>query len=320
MFACIRAGIRMYSWFTAMINDRLSAILVFLIFGVSFVVSSMVFVAWERRSSVSFAGLLPALAHESPPLVAPVGIAAEAYVVATLSGEILAENNAYRSYPMASLTKIMTGLLLKEWGESATIWITPHVKEVDTKHSKVPVGEILSPDAAFALLLAESDNDIAEAVADSVGVFIDGRAADPRGAFIGAMNEKAVKLGMHATHFDNPSGLDDAHQYSSAFDMLRLLRHTAEKYEDFWDVTVDPPSYVHAYSGKRYPLQSSSILNNAGIVGVKTGFSPDAKGALLLRYRMREFPEDLVIVILRSPDRFGDGERLIAAIRGAFHR
>ncbi|MBI4134833.1 MAG: D-alanyl-D-alanine carboxypeptidase [Candidatus Sungbacteria bacterium] len=300
-------------------ENRFSALAVVVTFVASLVASSMVLVAWERTTSrAGHAAVLPAAASRALPKVHADGITAEAFLVKTLSGEVLAERNTGVIYGVASLTKIMTGLLAREHGSDVDVWITPRVKEVVPKLSTVPVGDILPISSALALLLVESDNDIAEAIADSVGARIDARVPEPRDAFIRAMNKKAISLRMSSTHFDNPSGLDSGLQYSSAEDLFTLIQYVIGKYPDFWDVTANPPASVRNLSGGAHRVKSSSLLRDEEIVGVKTGLSENAKGALVLLYRTPYFPEDIAIIILRSNDRFGDGERLVAAIRRAF--
>lgn len=305
-----------------MIDDWKISLGVLATFIVSLVLGSATLTAWQRYSVSIYQGtaaLLPLASSGALPALNPSSITAEAYLVRTLSGGALALYNASEVHSMASLTKIMTALLARERGGGTDVRVMPEAKDVSPKHSAIPAGEAISDDAAFDLLLVESDNDVAEAIAHSVGARIDEQtAADPRSSFIRAMNKKAQAIGMRSTHFDNPSGLDSAGQYSTAEDFFLLVRYASEKFEDFWDATARPPPYVTSRNGTRYPVRSSNILDDKGIVGVKTGFSDNAEGALILRYRIKEFPEDFVIVVLRSEDRFGDGERLMTSIRQAF--
>ncbi|MBI3627344.1 MAG: D-alanyl-D-alanine carboxypeptidase [Candidatus Sungbacteria bacterium] len=241
-------------------------------------------------------------------------IKAESFIIGTVSGQVLASRAADAPHPMASLTKIMTGLLLEERGRGTTIWVTPDAKGVDPKHSSLKTGATLDADTARVLLLAESDNDIAESIAGSVGILFDPSLDNPRAAFVAAMNQKAAELGMLKTHFLNPTGLDEAGHVSSARDLFRLVGYATTNYADFWAHTAEPKTRL-AISGATIEIQSSNLLSGQpGLIGGKTGFTDKSEGALVLLYETQYSPEDIVIVLLRSPDRFADGEKLLGII------
>ena len=245
-------------------------------------------------------------------------IEAESYVVSTASGVALKERRSRKPLPIASLTKIMTALLLKERGGEAVILISDTAKNTTPKESDLPVGETITGETARILVLVESDNDVAEAAAAAIGALIE-PDVNPRDAFIRGMNRKASRLGMLSTQFQNPTGLDEQGHYSSAADLAKLLAYIDLLHPDFWDITASPPPAVRGLSGKTYAVKSSSLLvSYPGLVGTKTGLTDEAMGALALKYRLTEFPEDIYIILLRSPDRFRDGEKLLAAVRRAF--
>ncbi|MBI2054538.1 MAG: D-alanyl-D-alanine carboxypeptidase [Candidatus Sungbacteria bacterium] len=262
-----------------------------------------------------------ATGKHSLPTLNTADIKAEAFVVGTASGKIIAEKNKDVKVPIASITKIMTGLLLEERGSDAVIWLTPEAKKAKPKLSAFPAGTILSKDVAATLLLVESDNDIAESIARTLGIFFDAKVSFPRESFIKGMNRKAVSLGMQNTHFANPTGLDSPEHYSTASDIFRLVQYVSQKYPGFWDRTANPPDSVASLSGAKIDLTSSNLLAGyPGLIGGKTGLTDEALGALVLKYRTEYFPEDLIIVILRSADRFKDGEAFLREIEKAFKK
>lgn len=298
-------------------------ILILLVFSVSLMGTSLSLQLQERaleaNASNAFSSFPFAAGRKPLPEIKTDRIEAEAFLVATPSGEILAERNADRPLPIASLTKIMTGLVLRKLPEGTEIWLTDRAKEVAPKHSKLPAGSAVSKETAEVLLLVESDNDIAEAIAESGGVYFNARTLHSRDSFIEEMNRMAVSLGMSNSQFKNPSGLDEDGHRSTAKDLLQLMRHADSAYPDFWVRTEHPPKSVETLSGSSYPVKSSNlILGRKGLLGAKTGLSEEALGALVFEYRNPVYPEDLVVVILRSPDRFGDAERLMGAIDRAF--
>ncbi len=293
-----------------------------------------VFLFSMLTASVLIAGLENSLSNAAPkasanfkpnyaaaislPLIDGDAIEAESYIVSTASGVVLKEKESQKQFPIASLTKIMTALLLKERGGEAVILISDTAKNAAPKQSDLPIGETITGETARILILVESDNDVAEATAAAVGTEIEPNMK-PRDAFIRGMNKKASRLGMYSTHFQNPTGLDDLNHYSSAADLAKLLAYIDLRHPDFWDITASPPSAVQGLSGKTYAIKSSSLLvSYPGLVGMKTGLTDEAMGALALKYRLTEFPEDIYLILLRSPDRFRDGERLLAAVRRAF--
>lgn len=296
-------------------TDIFTVVLVFLVF----LLGTSVIIAIDGGSANFGTASVAVSSEVILPPVSVEGIRAEAFEVATASGEMLLFQNKDRVFPMASLTKIMTGLLLEEWGGSvSSIRISSRSKEVSPRHSDFPTGTVLSKETARTLLLVESDNDIAESIAETVGALIDTHGM-PRDVFIRQMNRKAAALGLEHTHFENPTGLDAESHVSSASDLVRLIQYVSIKYPHFWDITASPPDSVAALSGARATIHPSNILlGDPGLVGAKTGLTRNALGALVLRYRTEFFPEDFTVVILRSEDRFGDGEKLAAAIEKAF--
>lgn len=303
----------------------MSAILVFLI---AFIGSSVYLWRFNQSNmavgSISFAAI-PDIAPRYEGVLLPQlessSIEAESYIVGTESGVVLARKKSLDAVPMASLTKVMTALLLEKYGTSSTILLTEIAKSVTPKVSDLAIGETFTAKVAKTLLLIESDNDIAESIATAIGPLIDPSLQTPRDSFISAMNKTASDLGMTKTRYKNPSGLDEMGHFSSAYDLFTLVRFIDDHYPNFWDETANPPKSIASLSGRKYSIKSSSLLvNYPGIIGVKTGLTDEAKGALIIRYRITGFPEDLILVILRSPDRFRDGERLINSIKSAFQR
>ncbi|MBI2096639.1 MAG: D-alanyl-D-alanine carboxypeptidase [Candidatus Sungbacteria bacterium] len=254
----------------------------------------------------------------SLPAINTDGVKAESFIITTASEVVLKRQNAAARVPMASLTKIMTALILEERGENAVILLSDLAKRALPKQSSLAAGETITQETAKTLLLVESDNDVAEAIAAAIGPLLNPGLA-PREAFIQGMNQKALPLGMANTHFENPTGLDGAAHYSTAADLAKLLAYIDRRYPNFWDGTATPPSHIQTLSGKSYKIKSSSLLvSYPGLLGIKTGLTDEALGALAIKYRLTEFPEDIYIILLRSPDRFRDGETLLNATRRAF--
>lgn len=306
-------------------SQVISVIMLFLF---SFVGSSIFLTLREKSLLPNVAGAAAISESVAGPqyvsgvLLSPIdtsAIEAASFVVGTASGVVLAENNSALRVPMASLTKIMTGLLLEKYGKRAIIQITETNKLTPARESPLPAGETLNAKTAKVLLLVESDNDVAEAIANAVGPLTNNEKT-PRDAFIDEMNTMAREIGLTGTRFKNPTGLDEPGHYSTASDLLTLVRYIDSQYPEFWAETALPPKFIQSLSGHRYTIKSSSLLvSYPGIIGMKTGLTNEALGALVIRYRITGFPEDLIIVLLHSSDRFRDGENLLKAVRRTFH-
>lgn len=298
-------------------------LLITLVFSVSLMGTSLSLRLEEetlKASASNFFSAFPfAMGKRSLPEIKSENILAEAFLIATASGDVLAEKNADTPLPIASLTKIMTALVLRQLPAGTEIRLSERSKQVSPKHSKLPAGTVISKEAAETLLLVESDNDIAEAIAESGGIYFNARTSNSRESFVDEMNKMAITLSMRSSTFKNPSGLDEGDHRSTAKDLFRLMRHVDQAHPDFWSVTENPPKTIAALTGVAYPVKSSNlILGTKGLLGAKTGLSEEALGALVFEYRNQVYPEDLIVIVLRSPDRFGDAERLIGAIDRAF--
>ena len=143
---------------------------------------------------------------------------AQAYAVLDAdTGVLLDGTNENRQMPMASTTKIMTGLLAAESGAlQKIVTVSATSAGVEGSSMYLKQGEQLSlQDVLYGLMLC-SGNDAAVAIAQHIGGSVKG--------FVAMMNEKARTLGMKDSSFANPNGLDDERHYSTARDMAKLAQ------------------------------------------------------------------------------------------------
>ncbi len=150
------------------------------------------------------------------------GIQAEAGVVMDIdSGAVLFGQNIHTSYPPASITKILTALIVLEHAnlQDTVLFSDSAVYNVEAdsgnKISVVSGDRLTVEDCLYAMLLVSSNqsaNALAEHVAGSISGFVD------------MMNEKLTELGCRESHFENPSGLNGEHQYVSAYDMALIAQ------------------------------------------------------------------------------------------------
>jgi D-alanyl-D-alanine carboxypeptidase len=186
-------------------------------------------------------------------------------------GTVLASENAGTLWYPASLSKLMTAYVTFSALKAGTIRMTSPVRvsqnALDQPPSKMgfQVGTVMTIDNALKMLLVKSANDIAVAIAESVG--------GKESAFVATMNQTAARLGMTSTHYNNPHGLPDAGQVTTARDLAVLA-------EAIW---ADFPEYrpylgIPAIkSGKTVLTSENQLLERyRGTNGMKTGFTCSA--------------------------------------------
>lgn len=224
------------------------------------------------------------------------------------TGQVLWQRAPETPLPIASLTKMMTALVVTAHvSPSAKALITPQVVHftgsgmgVLPLHKRVLVSTLL-----YGLLLP-SGNDAAIALAQ--------RVAGTQQRFVTMMNQEAASLGLRCTHFSNVSGIVDNGNYSCASD-LALMAHLvleqpllARIVGSTSAVEPLPVKSGHVWLYNNNPLYT---LSYAGTDGVKTGYTTAAGHCLVAT--VRRGTKWLGIVLLNAPDSGGQGEQLLNA-------
>lgn len=184
------------------------------------------------------------------------------------AGAVIAARAPDQERSIASVTKIMTGLLVMERANlNDQVVISASAAGTGEKEIDVVAGETLSVEALFKALMVHSANDAATALAEHIGGSVSG--------FVEMMNERAAELGLEHTHFANPHGLDAPNNFSSANDLLVIARKAME-FPAFADAVrsttlVFPP----APDGTMRQGSSTNLMldDYDGMIGVKTGFT-----------------------------------------------
>ena len=190
------------------------------------------------------------------------------------TGQVLYAKAARTRRPIASVTKIMTALVvLERLDPSATVTAGPDAARAGGARLGLRAGERITVRNLLYALLLSSANDAAVALSDAVAGSVP--------AFVRLMDRRAGVLGLRDTLFTSPSGLDDA-GYSSASDLIALTRaayarplFTAIVRTKFWDVPA--PSGPARHLENRNPL----LWLYPGAVGVKTGSTARAGHCLV---------------------------------------
>jgi len=203
------------------------------------------------------------------------------------SGAVLFEKNSHEPYYPASITKILTALIVIEnCGLDETVTFSNTAVNTLEPNSSIlgaRAGDTLSVRECLYALLLQSANEVANALAEHCAGSMD--------AFAEMMNEKAAELGCTDSHFANPSGLNDPDHYVSAYDMA-LIAKAAFSNPTF--VEVDSTTYYDVPAGKlkQYPdgwryyahhrmLRRNDSLYYEGVIGGKTGYTSLAGNTLV---------------------------------------
>ena len=217
---------------------------------------------------------------------------------------ILYEQNAEAALPPASLTKLMTALLVLERSDLATEVTVQAADLIDGASMGLVAGETLTVEQLLRGLLIPSGNDAAMALARHTWGTVE--------RFVLRMNERAQELGLAQTRFANPHGFDARNHESSAADLLTLTRMLLA-YPLFREIVAQPNAEVAGHL-----LRNTNRLLGSfdGADGVKTGTTP-AAGQCLVASVMRN-DHQILLVLLGSRDRYADARRLYAAYESAF--
>ena len=189
------------------------------------------------------------------------------------TGMIISQKNAYEHRTIASLTKMMTGLLSLEKGNPTdTIQITEDV--FIAKDSRVRLDEAYELQHLIYEMMLTSDNDAAYALANHIG----GDTLH----FCELMNQKAAYLGMDSTHFANPNGMPNLNNYSSPNDLIRLARY-AMRDSTFAAIVGTTEYKVPFIDGRHMACRNTNALLHTyeGCIGIKTGFTRQAGNCLM---------------------------------------
>lgn len=239
--------------------------------------------------------------------VGPLGLQSSvALVVDEQTSDILFSKHSDVALPIASITKLMTSLVVLEAHQSMDEPVEITDEDLDTEKntsSRLIIGTILSRRDLMHLALMSSENRAAHALCRNY----------PGGlmACLEAMNNKALQLGMLSTHFNDPTGLS-SQNVASAEDLAKLLKAASEngtirEFSTDTGYTVPVGRRMVAYRN------TNSLVSNPGwdIAVQKTGYIVEAGKCLVMKARIEG--KSILIVLLDSVGkytRFGDANRI----------
>lgn len=234
-------------------------------------------------------------------------ISAKAYIILDNDSQtILVSKNEGLRFSMASTTKIMTALTALEYFKLSDVLT---VKNALVEGSKVGflLGEKISFENMLYGMLLPSGNDAALAIAQDY----------PGGekAFVEKMNQNAKKFHLANTHFADPAGLDDDGDYTTALDLARLASIAIKNPVIQRVVNTKSIVIANIANTRAYPISNlNKLLGIDGVDGIKTGFTEEAGGVLVTS--KKENGHTLIIVVMKSDDRFLDTQNILSLING----
>ncbi len=235
-------------------------------------------------------------------------LAAKSYLLyETKNDKVILSRNPRQPLPVASLTKILTAILvLENISLEEVITIDASSRNVDKEGADFYLGDKIYAKDLLGAMLVKSSNDAAVALAKRVEEKTGGR-------FQEMMNHKAYAIGMVNSSFFDPAGLNDD-GYSTAEDLLKLIRYS-KKYPEIWQRLGSKSLEINPANGQgvRVFTTTNKLFDTfVGIVGGKTGYTDSALGCMILEVKNSAVKDgSLLAIVLGSPVRFDDIRRLI---------
>lgn len=249
--------------------------------------------------------------NRNPESSDPIVSASSVMVMDADSFTVLYEKNSDEQRPMASTTKMMTALVaLREFSPTRIINIDSADVAVGGSSMYLLAGESFRLEDLIKGLLIPSGNDAALTLENEFKAF----GKD----IISEMNKYAVGLGLNNTHFVNTSGLHAEDHYSSAHDLAVMASYAMQNYTIRSAVSIAEDTVYSIDNTHGHYLKSTNELLGKvnGVDGIKTGYTVEA-GQCFVVSAKRE-GHRIIVVILNSPNRFYEAEKLIEWAFGSY--
>lgn len=251
------------------------------------------------------AAVAPQLQLESP----------SAVLIEGSTGTVIFDKNKDERLKPASVTKVMTMLLIFEAIEAGQLTLTDEIRVSEHAASMggsqvfLEPNEVQTVDTMLKCISIASANDASVAMAEHI--------AGSEEEFVVRMNERAKELGMNNTNFVNSCGLDVDNHYTSAYDIALMSKELITRFPQISNyATVWMDTFVHTTrkGTSEFGLTNTNklIKSYSGITGLKTGSTSQAKYCLSATAKRNDM--DLIAVILAAPDtktRFSEAAKLL---------
>lgn len=230
--------------------------------------------------------------------------AAAAYAVA-VDDELVWGRGLDTPRPPASLTKLLSALVILDhhWNADASVTVSAQAAGVQGSRIGLRAGDRVRAGDLLTGMIVRSGNDACMAMAEHVGGTTEN--------FVRLMNEKAAQLGMNASHFRNPCGLDADGHVSTARDLLVLARAAADRREIAIRATALRAEF-RTLNGRHIRFRNTNAIlgRDPDTIGLKTGFTNRAGKCLIA---LAEHGVHRVwVVLLHAPNRWYSASDLLA--------
>ncbi|MFT8872432.1 MAG: D-alanyl-D-alanine carboxypeptidase family protein [Sporolactobacillus sp.] len=221
-----------------------------------------------------------------------------AIVIEAETGQVLYQKNAEKELPPASMTKIMTMLLIfkaishHQLALNDKVSVSEYAASMGGSQVFLEPGETMNVDEMLRAIAIASGNDASVAMAEKLSGSVK--------SFVAAMNAEAKVLGLKHTHFANPTGLPVANHYTTAHDMAVMARALA-RYPLVFHYTSKYDDYLRENTDKKFWLVNTNklIKTYPGADGMKTGFTNEAKYCLTATAKREGMR--LITVVMGAP-------------------
>lgn len=225
--------------------------------------------------------------------------------------KILFKKNENKILPIASLSKLMTALVvLENYNLQYQVVITEADILQEGERGDLKAGQLFSVKNLLYMMLIESSNDAAYSLSGIMG----------QEKFIAFMNEEAKHIGLLNTSFTDSSGLDFG-SYSTARDLVILTEHLLSKYPLVWEIIglKEHDLYLNNNEFHHRLINTNKLLGEIPeVVGGKTGWTKEAKGTFLVLKESHDKGNYLINVVLGSVDRLEEMKKIINWLNVAY--
>jgi D-alanyl-D-alanine carboxypeptidase len=237
-------------------------------------------------------------------LAAPILTAKSALAIDLDSGSILYSKKLNERLPIASVTKLMTALVVLDQVDLKSILTVPENDQtvVGTSIGLI-AGEQISVENLLKAMLIPSSNDAALLLATFT--------AGSEERFAQLMNNKATQLGLTNTHFTNPVGWDIDDNFSDALDLVKVSKEFL-KHPELAQIVSTKQTTITSTDGKVIHTLTTTnklLLDNPEVIGLKTGFTAKALGNLITL--VNHDGHKILTIVLGSDNREDDSQKLL---------
>jgi len=213
-------------------------------------------------------------------------------------GNILYQKNINEKLPVASLTKLMSAIIvIDKYPLDKEVTVSQRAVWTEGESGRLSPGEKITIKNLLYLSLLVSSNDAASALAEVIG----------ENKFVDLMNKKVQEIGLKNTHFASPHGLDNKENFSTAEDLAFLTQYSILNYPSLWEILkieeIDIVSYDHLERDiLHHTRNTNKLLLEEGVIGGKTGYTEEAKDTMILAVKAPGKIQGNIVLVLLGVD------------------